>query len=37
MVRGALGWGSRAKVIQPLELRELVLGQLQKTIRVYRQ
>ncbi len=35
IVRWVLGWGSRAKVIQPPELRDLVLAQLHKTVEAY--
>ena len=37
MVRWILGWGSRAKVIQPTELRDLVVDQFQNTLEAYRQ
>ena len=36
IVRWVLGWGSRAKVIQPPELREMILGQLNQSIEAYR-
>ncbi len=36
IVRWVLGWGSRAKVIQPPELREMILAQLNQSIEVYR-
>ena len=35
IVRWILGWGNRAKVIKPAELRILVLAQLQKSIEAY--
>lgn len=37
IVRWVLGWGSRAKVIQPAELREMVLDQLQQSLEAYRE
>ncbi len=36
IVRWVLGWGSRAKVIQPPELREMILDQLNQSIEAYR-
>ena len=36
IVRWVLGWGNRAKVIQPPELREMVLAQLNQSIEAYR-
>lgn len=36
IIRWVLGWGSRAKVIQPPELRDLIVTQLDQTIRAYR-
>ena len=36
IIRWVLGWGSRAKVIQPNELREMVLAQLHQSLEVYR-
>ena len=36
IVRWVLGWGSRAKVIQPPELREMILAQLNQSIEAYR-
>ena len=36
IVRWILGWGSYAKVIQPPELRELILAQLNQSIEAYR-
>jgi predicted DNA-binding transcriptional regulator YafY len=36
IVRWILGWGCRARVIQPLELREMILAQLDQSIEVYR-
>lgn len=35
IVRWVLGWGNRAKVIQPPELRDIVVGQLQQSIEAY--
>ena len=35
ILRWILGWGSRAKVIQPPELRELIVNQLRHTIEAY--
>jgi predicted DNA-binding transcriptional regulator YafY len=35
IVRWVLGWGSRAKVIQPPELREMILAQLNQSIEAY--
>ncbi len=35
IVRWVLGWGSRATVIQPSELRDLVLAQLHQSIEAY--
>lgn len=35
IVRWVLGWGNRAKVIQPQELRDLVIGQLRQAIESY--
>ncbi|MEZ6142063.1 MAG: transcriptional regulator [Zavarzinella sp.] len=35
IVRWVLGWGSRAKVIQPKELREMILVNLQQSIDAY--
>jgi predicted DNA-binding transcriptional regulator YafY len=35
IVRWVLGWGSRAKVIQPLELRDLIVAQLNESLRAY--
>jgi predicted DNA-binding transcriptional regulator YafY len=35
IVRWVLGWGSRAKVIQPPELRDLVIQQLKETTESY--
>jgi predicted DNA-binding transcriptional regulator YafY len=37
IVRWVLGWGGRCKVIQPAVLRDLVIGQLQRTIEIYQQ
>ncbi len=37
IVRWILGWGSRAKVIQPLELRELILSELKQSIKAYQE
>jgi predicted DNA-binding transcriptional regulator YafY len=37
IVRWILGWGSRAKVVQPLELREMVLSQLNQSIKAYQE
>ena len=36
IVRWILGWGCRAKVIQPPELREMILAQLNQSFEVYR-
>ncbi len=36
IIRWVLGWGSRAKVIQPPELREMILAQLTQSIEAYR-
>jgi predicted DNA-binding transcriptional regulator YafY len=36
VLRWVLGWGSRAKVIQPAELREMVLAQLRQSLEIYR-
>jgi predicted DNA-binding transcriptional regulator YafY len=36
IIRWVLGWGSHAKVIQPTELREMVLAQLHQSLEVYR-
>jgi predicted DNA-binding transcriptional regulator YafY len=36
IVRWILGWGCRAKVIQPPKLREMILAQLNQSIEVYR-
>ncbi len=36
IVRWILGWGCRANVIQPPELREMILTQLNQSIEVYR-
>ena len=36
IVRWVLGWGSRAKVIQPMEFRKLVADQLQQAFESYR-
>ena len=36
IVRWVLGWGSRAKVIRPPELRDMVLAQLNQSIEAYR-
>lgn len=36
IIRWVLGWGSRAKVIQPIELREMVLAQLHQSLEIYR-
>lgn len=36
IVRWVLGWGSRANVIQPPELREMILAQLNQSIEAYR-
>jgi predicted DNA-binding transcriptional regulator YafY len=36
ILRWVLGWGSRAKVIQPPELREMVVAQLNKAVDAYR-
>lgn len=35
IVRWVLGWGSRARVIQPPELRDLIVAQLNESIRAY--
>jgi predicted DNA-binding transcriptional regulator YafY len=35
IVRWVLGWGSRARVIQPSELRDLIVTQLNESIRAY--
>jgi predicted DNA-binding transcriptional regulator YafY len=35
IVRWVLGWGSRVKVIRPVELRDRVLDELNKSIRAY--
>lgn len=35
IVRWILGWGSRARVIQPPELRDLIVSQLNESIRAY--
>jgi predicted DNA-binding transcriptional regulator YafY len=37
IVRWVLGWGSRATVIQPSELRDLVIDHFQKSLEAYRQ
>lgn len=36
IIRWVLGWASRAKVIQPPELREMILAQLNQSIQAYR-
>jgi predicted DNA-binding transcriptional regulator YafY len=36
IVRWVLGWGSRAKVIQPPELRDLIVAQLSECMQAYR-
>jgi predicted DNA-binding transcriptional regulator YafY len=36
IVRWILGWGSRAKVVQPPELGDLIVAQLNETIQAYR-
>ena len=36
IVRWVLGWGSRAVVIKPPELRQLILGQLQEAAEAYK-
>jgi predicted DNA-binding transcriptional regulator YafY len=36
IIRWVLGWGSRATVIQPPELRDLILAQLDESLRAYR-
>ena len=36
IVRWILGWGSRARVIQPPELRDMLVAQLNESIQVYR-
>jgi predicted DNA-binding transcriptional regulator YafY len=36
IIRWVLGWGSRATVIQPPELRDLIFAQLDDSLRVYR-
>lgn len=35
LVRWILGWGNRARVIQPPELRDLIVDQLNQTLRAY--
>lgn len=35
ILRWVLGWGSRARVIQPPELRDLIVSQLKESIRAY--
>jgi predicted DNA-binding transcriptional regulator YafY len=36
IIRWVLGWGSRARVIQPPELREMILAQLNQSVEAYR-
>lgn len=36
IVRWILGWGSRARVIQPPELRDMIVAQLAESLKVYR-